>query len=1381
MGFSNYPLPGQIGGSSDGVVIDYRWFGGPGFPVSGYRPLTHETGHYLGLPHPFNGNSCSLDDGIADTPNIDGPTRDKATLDCEETYPGGPMSCGNEHMYVNYMDYVNENCYTSFTAGQVAVMRGVLNGTSSGFGYGSRNGLITNAPSQCSIPSLDAGIARVVSPNNLTCTNGGQLTPVVSLRNFGTSDLTTATIHYKINDGPTISYNWQGNLFPGENEDVTLAPFAAVDGAYTLTAWTTLPNGQTDQRTSNDTKVANGFNYLIVAPPAFEDFETETGFPTSAGLFEVDYSQDGFVWQVSTDASAYGIGGAAAMFDNFNDINGMPIQEGALDLMITKHFDFTNIQNAMLKFDVAYTPILADLGDTLYILAATECALNFDQLLFKKGGEQLATAPVLFEEFTPTASQWRTETIDLSAFDGMSNVTLTFLNKSNFSNRLFIDNIGVGSNCASITTAIDGIQPDGCSAACTGSATIQVTNSNDGLQYIWEGFPNLTGPTNDQLCAGTTNVTVTDAIGCSKTVQVQVPGQEAAELTSTSTNVTSFGGTNGTATVIAANGTAPYSYNWSNGFQENGVTAMSSTATNLSEGNYTVTVTNGNGCTSTASASVGSVCDGFGVVLTPIEPNCFGGNNGSIATSQTGGAQPLSFVWSNGQTTATASNLTTGNYSVTATDTNGCPAIGQTNLQQPSQLVLSLAASPQTLNGVSNGAASATASGGTSGYSFLWSNGTSAPTNSNLSPGTYTVTVTDANGCTASGSATVNSVSCAALSGNMSLGNLDCFGSNTGTAAVTVSGGTNPYSYNWSNGALTAQISGLLAGPIAVTVSDAIGCVLNFSDILTQPDQLLANATSTQETVAGASDGAASVSPTGGTAPYQVLWSNGATTNNLTNLAPGNYGYTITDANNCAATGQVSVTTSTCFISLNLTQTPTSCPDFADGTATASVVAGGNGSFSFLWSNSGTASTINQLTTGTYSVTVSDGTGCSETGQVAVVSNDTAPPSLTLYGSPLVSLGSDGTLELEAFALVESASDNCSMVFYEISPVQVDCNDLGTIQVSVKATDSSGNQTTMSTSLQVVDLEPPVVVCPSDMVVSSCEPLNYPLPTATDNCSSTILVTLESGPASGESFPIGQTTIVWGATDGQGNKRTCDFTVQNVSTLSATITGDDVSCFGYSDGSIEVAVSGGEPPYSISPANLNQLPAGSYDVVVTDETGCSLTSSITIAEPQVLALSVLNITPATTGQSNGIIEYEVTGGTAPYTLMWLQGGNMLPNFDPNAAPAGIYQARVEDENGCLYLSNLITVGSISSSNEKELDRLVTLNPNPSTGLFYFQSTLAEGQVCGLEVFDGSGRLLLGNKLIASSQVIDLQPFASGIYWAKIQLGEAVVWRRLVKI
>ncbi|MBI1223910.1 MAG: T9SS type A sorting domain-containing protein [Bacteroidetes bacterium] len=1389
VGFSNYPISGQIGNSSDGVVIDYRWFGGPGFNSSGYRPLTHETGHYLGLPHPFNGGSCSLDDGIDDTPNIEISTRDLATLNCATSYPTGPMSCGNEHLYVNYMDYVTENCYTSFTAGQVNVMRAVLNGTSQGFGYGSRNLLIQNAPSQCSIPATDAGITRVVNPQNISCTTN-QITPVVTLRNFGTNNLTSANIFYKINNNAAVNLAWNGSLFSGENVDISLAPFTPAGGSYTLTAWTTQPNGLTDQRISNDTTIANRYTYLAVAPPMFENFENETAFPTSEGIFQLNVSNDAYVWQLLDSVSAFGQGSYSAVFDNFYGVSGSDNPGGTIDALITRHYDLTNVQDAMLKFDVAYAPYIEDIGDSLYVLISTNCTQDFNQQVYLKGGMDLATAPITTDEFTPTASQWRTEYIDLSDYDGMSDLAVAFVNKSAFGNRLFVDNIGLGRNCNLMSASATNLQPDDCFGSCIGAATIQATSPNNGLHYRWENFPaSFDQATNNQLCVGSHTVTITDFIGCSTEVTFQIESQEAPQLNISTTNVTVYNGSDGTATVAVENNSVPpFSYLWSTGVSENNTNNYSSSITGLPQGNYTVTVTAGNGCTSTANIEVGSVCIGFTVSTTVSQQPCNGVSNGSVASQIQSGTLPFSYLWSNGQSNANAINLTANTYTVTVTDANGCPATSSINLTSFPAITLTITPTHQMNAGQNDGTATANASGGGGNFSFLWSNGQVTNPATDLAPGTYTVTTTDANGCTATASTTVNSVNCGSFSANLNLANLSCFGSNNGTATVLATGGNQPLTFLWSTGESSSSIQNLLAGPISVSVTDAIGCLVELSGAVTQPDQLEANANSTNETMPSANDGTASVNPSGGTAPYLISWSNGATVLTISDLSPGNYTVTITDVNSCSATSQVAVQSSTCFIGLQLSSTPTSCPDFNDGSATVSVQTGGTGTFGYLWSNGETTASVNDLFAENYQVTVTDSDGCSATGQVNVESNDTIAPNLDANSQVTIYLDANGVATVDPNEIVFEATDNCSMVFLQSLPSEFGCSNLGLNQVTTIGSDNSGNQTILTTEVIIADTIPPSITCPANIEINGCEAVVYLPPTAADNCSNEypIFLNLEAGFQSGEHFPVGITTVTWAAEDGGGNVSKCSFDVTVNYDLSVLATATNPSCFGTSDGSITLDVIGGLPPYNYvwnGGGNSDNLPAGTYIFTITDFNGCSVSDTTVLTQPDQLEIAIGTITPATTGQSNGKIEFTVNGGTAPYTLTWLENGTPLPNFDPMAAPHGSYQLKVTDANGCLILSGLIPVGMVSSVAEDLLAKKISISPNPSDGIFTLKiDGISEPMTVG--VFDGTGRNILASKQFpngASIESIDLQAVTQGVYWVKIVVGEAVVWKKLVKI
>ena len=611
VGYSNYPTPSLIGADRDGPVIDYRWFGGPGHPVSGWRSISHEAGHFLGLPHTFEGASCNDDDGIDDTPNVDDATSAYATFDCNNDFPVGPVSCSEEHLYVNYMDYVHESCYTSFTQGQINVMRSVLDGTSSGFGYGSREGLVTNAPTQTDIPHHDAGVTRLISPEQVNCTPD-ILIPTVALRNFGSENLTEAKINYQVDNGPLTSFVWQGSLFPGEIAEVMLPAFVPPNGLYTMSFFSETPNGQADERIANDTFKIELFTNFAFDPPMMEWTDGASGMPTPLGTYEVNFGNDDFAWEISNNASAYGYGLQSFMFDNrAGSIGNNP--SDTYDLLVTRHFDFSDVTNAALYFDVAYATYNALQVDTLYVLVSTGCSQVFDTYVYKKWGDELATAAPTQNMFIPLPTEWRTEGVDLSFFDGLDDVTIGFFNVSNWGNTLYIDNIRVGVDCGLLTADWD-IAPDGCDnppGTCSGSAEVDVPISNGNVAYEWEGWPlshnesSVTG-----LCPGAVAVTITDEFGCQIEVSNEIPAADAPELTTAATQETGYQTNDGTATANVDGGTPPFTYSWSNGASAT-LNAVSHTINNLPAGIYQVTVIDATDCSSTIEVEVTSACAGF--------------------------------------------------------------------------------------------------------------------------------------------------------------------------------------------------------------------------------------------------------------------------------------------------------------------------------------------------------------------------------------------------------------------------------------------------------------------------------------------------------------------------------------------------------------------------------------------------------------------------------------------------------------------------------------------------------------------------------------------------------------------------------------------------
>jgi hypothetical protein len=248
--------------------------------------------------------------------------------------------------------------------------------------------------------------------------------------------------------------------------------------------------------------------------------------------------------------------------------------------------------------------------------------------------------------------------------------------------------------------------------------------------------------------------------------------------------------------------------------------------------------------------------------------------------------------------------LNGGTYSVTVTDANGCTATASATLVMPSALnVTSVITQVRCFLG-NDGAVSLTVIGGTSPYTYRWSNNATTRNLTALRAGSYTVTVTDANGCSAVQSAVVTQPGPLTLGGAPTP--VSCFQGNDGSINLTATGGTAPYVFNWSNGAATEDISGLVAGTYNVTVTDARGCVGTVSVIVLQPAAIALNAVVT-DACAGGNSGAIQLNVVGGTSPFTYRWSNNATTKNIGSLAPGAYTVTVTDSKGCVATNTFSV------------------------------------------------------------------------------------------------------------------------------------------------------------------------------------------------------------------------------------------------------------------------------------------------------------------------------------------------------------------------------------------------------------------------------------------------------------------------------------------
>ncbi|MBL0051830.1 MAG: SprB repeat-containing protein [Bacteroidetes bacterium] len=340
------------------------------------------------------------------------------------------------------------------------------------------------------------------------------------------------------------------------------------------------------------------------------------------------------------------------------------------------------------------------------------------------------------------------------------------------------------------------------------------------------------------------------------------------------------------------------------------------------------------------------------------------------------------YLWNDGDTNEDRTGLAAGTYTVTATDAAGCIETGTFTVTEPALLGMNGTPTDVTTNGGSDGSIDVTATGGTTPYTYLWNDGDTNEDRTNLTAGTYTVTVTDANGCTEEATFTINEPNCK-LTASIAKTNVTCYGGNDGTATVSVLGGLAPYSYSWSNGSTTKTATGLSAGFYNVIVTDGAGCTAKSVICIFEPTQIVITSKDAPATCS-ACDGSSTISATGGTSPYTYLWSDGQTTASAKGLCAGNYTVTVTDKKGCTQSAIILIGGTTSKVNVGITKTHViSCRGGSDGALTA-IAIDGVAPYVYVWSNGQTGSTASSLTAGIYTVTATDANGCSATSSYSL-------------------------------------------------------------------------------------------------------------------------------------------------------------------------------------------------------------------------------------------------------------------------------------------------------------------------------------------------------------------------------------------------------------
>ena len=357
-------------------------------------------------------------------------------------------------------------------------------------------------------------------------------------------------------------------------------------------------------------------------------------------------------------------------------------------------------------------------------------------------------------------------------------------------------------------------------------------------------------------------------------------------------------------TISAQSHAYPYNFSWSNGnvFSSS---APTTSLSNIEAGQYTVDITDNNGCQLFSGGTVNQPAELY-LSYSKTNKQCGGGvNNGSIDLSVFGGTPPYSFSWSNGSVTEDLSGLNSGSYIVTVTDFRGCTASEEVNITEPNPLVINGLITNVNCKGDSDGEIDISVFGGSLPYSYSWDSGQVTQDLSALSAGTYTLTVIDSKNCNSQISFDV-SEPLQELNIVATTTNILCHGENTGGIETTTSGGTPGYSYQWVspvNGVLpyfSEDLDNVYAGEYVLTATDQNGCFTTTSIQVDQPTEPISMDLDYSNVLCfGESSGYIHPNIFGGTPSYTYLWSNGSVNEDINSLVSGDYLLSVTDASGC--------------------------------------------------------------------------------------------------------------------------------------------------------------------------------------------------------------------------------------------------------------------------------------------------------------------------------------------------------------------------------------------------------------------------------------------------------------------------------------------------
>lgn len=986
---------------------------------------------------------------------------------------------------------------------------------------------------------------------------------------------------------------------------------------------------------------------------------------------------------------------------------------------------------------------------------------------------------------TPYTYNWNTGATSQDLFSlNANNYSCTITDQNGCS---VMANATVLNNSSNLTVSNSTNVNEACSNGM-GSIDIDVTGGTLPYTFSWSNTETTEDISN--LIAGTYTVLISDNNGCSYTHSETITNAGSGLTISNSIiNDEICGNGQGSIDITISGGDAPYSFAWDNGSTLEDLSA-------LSAGNYNLTVTDNNGCTTTASYTVNSNAGNLAISsANTIDENC-GNGNGSIDITSSGGNAPLSYSWTNGTTTEDLVNLSAGNYDITITDNFGCSITNSYSVLNNTGGFTSVITSVIDENcGDGSGVIDVTTTGGTTPYTFIWDNGQSTEDLSGLSTGSYTINITDANGCSNTLDTVVNNITSGLLINNNVIQNENCSDS-TGFIDLTLAGGAIPYTFAWSNGATTEDISGVTAGIYSCVITDNSGCSVNYSGTVGSNSAGLAASSVITNTICTANSGAIDVTVTSGNGPFTYSWTSGIPVSNccdytLDMFDTGNSwnGASIDVIVNGINVGNYTVlgggvgsgTFNACDgdniqldfisgqwdneISFNLVD-PTGAIIYAH--------AAGNGPtpgsiFSTIGSCPGASNNttgITNLNGGTYSLTITDNAGCD------------------LIQSYTVNTNQNTNL---AFSAVTVVDDNCGQATGSIDAVATGGNTYtyslngGTSQNNGLFTSLNSGSYTVSgydeNGCQIdstVSIFSPGVFSVSDSVTYDYCNANTGSIDLTITGSSTYDFAWSNSETSEDISGLATGSYSVTISDSNtGCSQTLYYTILNTSNgmnYSAIVNLDSCNA---GVGAIDLTMTGGSGSFNYDWSNLettediNGLTAGAYSVTITDSNdGCEMNANFTINGTGSFNMTGTTVDATCSTCNDGSINVTISGTpTLPITYSWDNGqttqdiSNLLP---------GSYIITATDANGC-FVTDTFIVDFTSSIDDLNDSWNINIYPNPSTALFNINFDIDNSKEVKIDVFNVTGQLIETKSLQSGigSTSFDLKNHANGTYFIKV--------------